>query len=304
MKFPFVGSFMLFSLFLAFKFLDKELVNLIFSAYFVLIGTLGIVATLSQPLAPFLPKRFSEEISIVIPHSITKFFFMKEPINFSFSITDMLLALPSAAFCYWYWTTKHWIGNNALGLIFCLQGIEHLSLGAVKNGVIVLGGLFFYDIFWVFFTPVMVEVAKSLNGPIKLLFPRPGADGDDAAKQQFSMLGLGDIIIPGIFVAIVLRYELAKLQHGSSRKHPVLFYTCFVSYCIGLITTIVVMNVFKAAQPALLYIVPAVLGGTFAHAALTGQAKELFEWSEAPEEEKEEKKAGSDAAPQEGKKDS
>ena len=35
-------------------------------------------------------------------------------------------------------------------------------------------GLFFYDIFWVFGTPVMVSVAKNLDAPIKLLFPRWG----------------------------------------------------------------------------------------------------------------------------------
>ena len=29
-------------------------------------------------------------------------------------------------------------------------------------------GLFFYDIFWVFFTPVMVSVAKSFDAPIKV----------------------------------------------------------------------------------------------------------------------------------------
>lgn len=28
--------------------------------------------------------------------------------------------------------------------------------------------LFFYDIFWVFFTPVMVSVAKSFDAPIKV----------------------------------------------------------------------------------------------------------------------------------------
>jgi len=37
----------------------------------------------------------------------------------------------------------------------------------------------------------MVTVAKSFDGPIKLLFPRQlGAQGP-------SMLGLGDIVIPG-----------------------------------------------------------------------------------------------------------
>ncbi len=34
-------------------------------------------------------------------------------------------------------------------------------------------------------------------------------------KAQFSMLGLGDIVIPGIFVAIVLRYEAAHGFKGS-----------------------------------------------------------------------------------------
>lgn len=34
-------------------------------------------------------------------------------------------------------------------------------------------------------------------------------------KEQFSMLGLGDIVIPGIFVAIVLRYDIA---HGRQTR--------------------------------------------------------------------------------------
>ena len=40
----------------------------------------------------------------------------------------------------------------------------------------------------------------------------------------------------------------------------------FVGYVVGLATTIVVMNVFKAAQPALLYIVPALFLFTFSAA--------------------------------------
>jgi hypothetical protein len=43
------------------------------------------------------------------------------------------------------------------------------------------------------------------------------------------------------------------------------------------------MNIFKAAQPALLYIVPAVLGATFGAAALSGEARAFFLWEEAPE---------------------
>lgn len=43
----------------------------------------------------------------------------------------------------------------------------------------------------------------------------------------------------------------------------------------GLGTTIVVMNVFEAAQPALLYIVPAVLAAVLGHAAINKQFLEV-----------------------------
>ena len=41
----------------------------------------------------------------------------------------------------------------------------------------------------------MVTVAKSFDAPIKLLFPRALATTDTDAV--FSMLGLGDIVLPG-----------------------------------------------------------------------------------------------------------
>lgn len=47
--------------------------------------------------------------------------------------------------------------------------------------------------------------AKSFDAPIKLLFPRALEEGSKA--MPFSMLGLGDIVIPGIFVALILRFD-------------------------------------------------------------------------------------------------
>ena len=82
---------------------------------------------------------------------------MQEPTDLSTTVPQVLSGLLSLAFCLWYQYSKHWLANNVLGLAFSIQGIEHLSLGAVQTGVILLSGLFFYDIFWVFFTPVMVS---------------------------------------------------------------------------------------------------------------------------------------------------
>lgn len=52
----------------------------------------------------------------------------------------------------------------------------------------------------------MVTVAKSVDAPIKLLFPYDYSS--DPVKT--SMLGLGDIVIPGIFIALCLKYDIDK----------------------------------------------------------------------------------------------
>ena len=68
---------------------------------------------------------------------------------------------------YLFIIIQHWIANNLLGFAFAVNGIELLHLNNVVTGCILLGGLFFYDIFWVFGTNVMVTVAKSFEAPIK-----------------------------------------------------------------------------------------------------------------------------------------
>ena len=48
-------------------------------------------------------------------------------------------------------------------MAFAINGVELLHINNVLTGCILLGGLFFYDIFWVFGTNVMVTVAKSFE---------------------------------------------------------------------------------------------------------------------------------------------
>lgn len=59
--------------------------------------------------------------------------------------------------------------------------------------------------------PMMVTVAKSLDIPIKLVFPRPDIPSSDPAKppiKQHAMLGLGDVVLPGIMIGLALRFDL------------------------------------------------------------------------------------------------
>merc|ERR1712176_825235 len=82
------------------------------------------------------------------------------------------------------------------------------------------------------------------------------------------MGGLGDIVIPGFFLALLLRFDAhqAKLPlFGMEKRMSVVhasfpkpyFHSALLGYMLGLGMTMYVMIVFKAAQPALLYLVPA-----------------------------------------------
>lgn len=131
-------------------------------------------------------------------------------------------------------------------------------------------GLFVYDIFWVFGTNVMVTVAKSFEAPIKLVFPQDllekGLHG-----SNFAMLGLGDIVVPGIFIALLLRFD-----NSLNRKSNTYFYSTFFAYFMGLLITLLFMQLFNHAQPALLYLVPACLGTPILVALVKGDLKALF----------------------------
>ena len=59
------------------------------------------------------------------------------------------------------------------------------------------------------------------------------------------------------------------------------------AYALGLIVTVTIMHFFKAAQPALLYLVPFCLGSALITADAQGSLAALFEYNEEEEEEKE-----------------
>lgn len=163
-RFPIVGSAALFSLYIAFKYFDKEIVNLLLSLYFSVVGTFTLTSTLSPFMSEFISNPFKHGRKFNLP--------LLGEIDATFTKAEFVCFILSAVFSGFYFKTKHFLMNNVFGISFCVQAIEKISLGSYKVAAILLVLLFFYDIFWVFGTDVMVTVAKSFDGPIKLLFPR------------------------------------------------------------------------------------------------------------------------------------
>lgn len=238
-----------------------------------------------------------------------------------------------AAIAYTIMVDKPWWLTNLQGFAVSYGALQLMSPTTFATATLILSGLFFYDIWAVFFTPLMVTVAKNLDVPIKLVFPRPEQPSLTPGKppiRSYSMLGLGDIVLPGLMIALALRFDLylfylrkqkkiststggcdsveevEKAPYVTSTGHwgdrfwttfprpessklpafltitfsKTYFTATMVGYVIGMIATLVFMSVFQHAQPALLYLVPAVLTSFWGTGLVRGELKEIWEFSE------------------------
>lgn len=301
MWFPIMGSVVLFGLFLIFKYMNKKYVNLLLSFYFGFVGCLA----LSQALVSISRGIVGRELWKKLPNFRLTLDQRGQGRLFklSFTTVDVALIAVSALLVGLYLVTKNWIISNLLALSLSLNAIALMSLDSFRTGAIMLGGLFIYDIFWVFATPVMVSVARNFDAPIKIVWPKNILEalwalqaGEQLPKLQFTMLGLGDIVIPGIFVALALRYDQlvaseakpsASFTKSYTRFDRPYFKATLAAYVAGLATTMGVMHFFKAAQPALLYLSPACTGAVFLTAALRGEFKQVWNWTDGEEDEDE-----------------
>ena len=297
MVFPIIASCALFGLYMFFKIFSKAHINLLLTGYFFLLGVIALAHLMSPVVNSLMPTAIPKiPFHIHFTKGLGKH--KEDIINYKFSTHDIICLIISLGIGVWYLLKKHWIANNMFGLAFSVNGVEMLHLNNIVTGCILLSGLFFYDIFWVFGTDVMVTVAKSFEAPIKLVFPQDlitnGLNG-----SNFAMLGLGDIVIPGIFIALLLRFD-----HSTKRKRRIYFYSTLIAYFMGLMSTIFVMHIFKHAQPALLYLVPACMGTPILVALVRGELKTLFAYEDHPEEktEKKEVKEGGSSKKKDSKK--
>jgi minor histocompatibility antigen H13 len=208
-----------------------------------------------------------------------------------------------------------------MGFGFVYAGLQLMSPTTFWTGTLVLTAMFIYDVVMVFYTPMMITVAKSLDVPIKILLP---------GATRTSMLGLGDIILPGIIMALALRFDLylhylrkqrtslslpktpggraqqvfigapyvdatgkwgerfwtrrgnkSEVTAGdAARFSKIYFKASIVGYIIALILTVVIMAIFNHGQPALLYLVPAVLIALWGTALVRGEALLMWGYTE------------------------
>ncbi|KAI2614987.1 signal peptide peptidase-domain-containing protein [Hypoxylon sp. NC1633] len=253
--------------------------------------------------------------------------------TFKVKFNDILGAIIAVGSNLVYYTTKSNLLSNFMGLAFSYAAIIVMSPTTFATGTAVLFGLFFYDIYMVFYTPYMVTVATKLEVPIKLVFQ---------GASKASMLGLGDIVLPGIFVALCLRFDHYMYYHRQRKLVPVelkvenessgqlvtdtrtrhmvvkpdyvnpqgqwgdwlwgtelssissdatpalkasafpkpYFHAAMFGYLLAMVMTLVMLIVYRHAQPALLYLVPGVVFAAWVTGILRGELREMWAYTE------------------------
>ncbi len=114
---------------------------------------------------------------------------------------------------------------KVIGIGFCVTFIAIVRLPSLKVSTLLLVGLVIYDVFWVYFSHlifdsnVMVKVAtKEADNPMKFMARKLNIEtsfSKDSPKLSlpgkllvpsyqksgnFSILGLGDIVVPGLLL--------------------------------------------------------------------------------------------------------
>ncbi|XP_065054668.1 signal peptide peptidase-like 3 [Rhopilema esculentum] len=223
-----------------------------------------------------------------------------------FTSAEVMSLIASAVIVLMWILTGHWLLMDALAMALCIAMIAFVRLPSLKVSVLLLFGLLVYDVFWVFFSEyifkvnVMVKVATQpaynpvnslayndnslpasaakgfpkLSLPGKLVFPSSYRTG------HFSMLGLGDIVMPGLLLCFVLRFDNHKkrmnLNEGETSKITY-FHCSLIGYFVGLLTATTISELSKSAQPALLYLVPFTILPLITRAYVKGDLKNMWQ---------------------------
>ncbi|KAI5285923.1 hypothetical protein KEM54_000197 [Ascosphaera aggregata] len=233
---------------------------------------------------------------------------------------------------YFTFIHKYWWLTNLIGTASAYGAMTLMSPSTFATGSLILGVLFFYDIYMVFYTPMMVTVATKLDIPAKLLFPKKPTEEQPPGTRPMSMLGLGDVVIPGMMIALALKFDLYlfylkkqtkrvteqgevieqvpyinatggwgerfwcrrstippnELEKADARAFPkTYFHASIFGYILAMMTCGFWMAVYNHPQPALLYLVPGVLGAIWSTALIKGDLRTMLDYSDISEAEEE-----------------
>lgn len=209
--------------------------------------------------------------------------------HFDMKYKEIVFALISMSVGIMWFIYRHahfsWAIQDVLGVLFCIHVLKNIRIPSLKAGTIFLSLAFIYDIFFVFITPYLTENGSSVmidvatggrshhqNEQLPLVFrvPRLYLSPLSVCFVQESLLGFGDVILPGVLIVYNHIFDIY------ARTKKLYFVLSVIAYLLGLVLAFVALSIMKIGQPALLYLVPCVLLSTIIPACIRGELKMMW----------------------------
>lgn len=247
-RYPYIAAVALTSLNVLFERLGPTMVNFTLMFYFGLAGANAIWFLLRTVFRPYGRVLFMFPKSHTI---LTEFVLPGRPVPFHAS--DVPLYLIGVGINLFYYQSRDNITNNVIAGSIAMFAVMSIRIEKFTSAAPMLWSLLIYDVFFVYSTDVMQSVARNIQGPVKLVYGK---------ERGMSILGLGDIVLPGLFLSVCARFD-QFMKKLTGRWSP--YWTvAMIGYVVAIVTTDVVCYLSGQGQPALLFITPLVTVPTVA----------------------------------------
>jgi len=250
-------------------------------------GAVSATAVLLEPAFASCMPRLRDKKACVLPQSLANLLGTEREHSWTDVFSESIGFVLAISFLIWRNNDSvGWLFQDIIAIAFLLILQRSVRLPNLKVGCLLLICTFFFDIFWVFLSPlifkksVMIEVATGggTGQAVPMVLKIPALQTD--LPGQFKILGLGDIAIPGLLISLLLRHDLVR-RHRRCKGY---FLAGVIGYALGLLATFVSLYLMQHGQPALLFLVPGTLIPTCFIALRKGELGELWSASYGPEE--------------------
>lgn len=224
---PVFASGAIFGMYILIKYFPGLSFQTVFDVYFWLLGTIALIGGFAGPLRqlnkvtglPTWNLSIPEEVLVLKDESGNKL------TSGTLSLSDILVCVGAITLATMDLNCHHsnFTLNNLLACTIASDVLQLVGLKSFRVAAVLLAGLLTYDVVWVFGSPlmkvpslglvgdnVMLQVATSFSGPTKLLFPKIASTMTEAGNYPFSLLGLGDIAVPGLLLCLALRFDASR----------------------------------------------------------------------------------------------
>ena len=172
------------------------------SIYFVTINNYDMVSTLLSTyylgLCVYVAHQYQYE---ALENNLGGLQFLMTPRIFGINILEMMSIFFASHLAFMYYVEKHWLANNYFAISFSIYALEKWSMFKLWQVILAFACLVGYDVVFVYASDVMMTVATGFDAPMKLLLLHDGG---------YSMMGIGDIIVPGLLVSLCLRIDFVR----------------------------------------------------------------------------------------------